>query len=160
MAEKNRGITEEEFFARMPDPQTSQTVRRLMEVAKENGGYISWEKQGFSIRSRRRNFPGWANRVSVAWIYPPNAETWMTCKDFSFGAGAGKKGRFGGVPEYLREFLENWANSFAGLPYAERVRSESIIAYAITHAAAVRHSDELAERLKNVLVALQTLEPA
>ena len=147
----------QEFFARMPDPQTSQTVRRLMAVAEENDGYISWEKQGFSIRSRRKNFPEWANRVSVAWIYPPNAETWMTCKDFSFGAGAGKKGRFGGVPEYLREFLENWANSFSGLPYAERVRSESIIAYSVTHAAAVRHSDELAERLGRVLRQLREL---
>lgn len=151
---------EQEFFARMPDPQTSQTVRRLMEVAEENGGVVSWARVGFSIRSKREDFVGWPRQVSVAWIYPPNAETWMTCKDFSFGAGAGKKGRFGGVPEYLREFLENWANSFAGLPYAERVRSESIIAYAVTHAAAVRHSDELAERLKNVLVALQTLAPA
>lgn len=160
MAETNQGITEEEFFARMPDPQTSQAVRRLMEVAEENGGRVSWGKQGLSIRSRRRNFPGWSNQVSVAWIYPPGVETWMTCKDFSFGAGAGKRGRFGGVPHYLREFLENWANSFAGLPYADRVPSESIIAYTVPHAAAIHHIDDLAERLKNVLAALQTLAPA
>ena len=97
---------EQEFFAQMPDPQTSQAVRRLMEVAEENHGVVSWARVGFSIRSRRKDFAGWSRQVSVAWIYPPGVETWMTCKDFSFGAGAGEKELFEGVPDYLRVFLE------------------------------------------------------
>ena len=151
---------EQEFFARMPDPQTSQTVRRLMEVAEKNGGVVSWARVGFSIRSQREDFAGWSRQVSVAWIYPPNVKTWMKCKDFSFGAGAGEKSLFDGVPGYLREFLENWANSFAGLPYVDPVDCKGVIAYSVTHAAAIHHIDDLAERLKNVLVALQTLAPA
>ena len=152
---------EQEFFARMPDPQTSQAAQRLITVAEGNDGYVSWERAGFSIRSRRKDFAGWPRRVSVAWIYPPGVKTWMKCKDFSFGAGGlGKSGHLEDVPDYLREFLENWANSFAGLPYVDDASSEGVIAYSVTHAAAVRHIDDLAERLKDVLVALRTLEPA
>lgn len=160
MAERKRR-KEDEFFAGMPDPQTSQAARRLITVAEENDGYVSWERVGFSIRSRRKDFAGWPRRVSVAWIYPPDVKTWQKCKDFSFGAGGmGERGYFEGVPDYLREFLESWAQSFDGLSYVDVASNAVVIAYSVTHASAARHIDDLAERLKNVLVALQTLEPA
>lgn len=159
MAESNER-KKQEFFARMPDPQTSQAAERLIEVAEENHGDVYWGEKGLSIRSCRKDFVGWQHQVSVAWIFPPDWGRWMRCKDFSFGAGPGERGYFEGVPNYLREFLENWANSFAGLPYVDDASSKGVIAYSVTHAAAVHHSDDLAERLKNVLVALQTLAPA
>lgn len=160
MAEPDRiAKAKDKFFAGMPEPTTGQAARRLIKVAEENSGYVYWGARGLSIRSYRSNFADWQNRVTVAWIFLPGWQ-WMRCKDFSFGAGPGEKGYFEGVPAYLREFLEKWAQSFAGLPYVDDASSKGAIAYSITHAAAVQHIDELAERLKSVLVALQGLEPA
>lgn len=147
------------FLDRMPTPSTGQAAQRLVKVAEENSGYVYWGAKGLSIRSYRSNFADWHHRVTVAWIFPPGWQ-WTCCKDFSFGAGPGKKGYFEGVPAYLREFLENWAQSFAGLPYVDEASGKGVIAYSVTHAAAVQHIDELAERLKDVLVKLQDLGPA
>ena len=148
--------TRQEFLERMPTPEARRAAERLMRVAEENGARVNPDKLGISIRCQCR---AWTGELSVSWIYPwPGEKGWMRTRDFSFGAGNGETGFFERLPSHLREFLEDWAGRFSTDGFTREVSSKGVIAWSVSHEAAVAHIDLLAERLQNVLVDLQQLE--
>ena len=147
--------TRQEFLERMPTPEARRAAERLMHVAEENGARVHPVKVGISIRCQCR---AWRNDLSVSWIYPwPGERGWMKTMDFSFGAGNGTDGFFEQLPDHLREFLEDWADLFSTDGFTRDVSSKGVIAWSMSHEAAVAHIDLLADRLQNVLVALQQM---
>ena len=149
-------ITIPEFLERMPSPQARQAAERLMDVTTENRGIIYRGETGVSLRCC---VPGWHLPLSVAWLFPPDSGGFHTAHNFSFGAGTGGRS-YDNVPAYIRRVLDNWADSFANFPDASPASSAGLDAWSIGHDTAAYHIDDLAERLKDVLVALRTLEPA
>lgn len=149
-------ITRTEFLDRMPSPQVRQEAERLMNVAEENGGFVNRGDTGVSLRCYA---PGWRLPLSVAWLYPPDSSGFHTANNFSFGASTGGRS-YDDVPAYIRRVLDNWADSFANFPDASPASSAGLDAWSIGHDTAAHRIGELAERLRNVLVALQSLEPA
>lgn len=149
-------ITIPEFLDRMPSPQVRQAAQRLLEITQDSGGFVNRGDAGVSLRCYA---PGWRLPLSVAWLYPPDSNGFHTAHNFSFGAGTGGRS-YDDVPAYIRRVLDDWAASFANFPNATPASSAGLDAWSIGHDTAAHHSDELAERLKNVLVALQTLAPA
>ena len=146
----------QEFLERMPTPEARRATERLMRVAKENGAKVNLGKVGISIRCPCPALPG---ELSVSWIYPcPGENGWMRTRDFSFGAGNGTTGFFEGLPDHLREFLEDWVGRFSTDGFTREVSSKGVIAWSVSHEAAVAHIDLLAERLQNVLVNLRQME--
>ncbi len=137
----------------MPSFEARQAAKRLMDVASCNGGIIYRGDVGISIRYP----PGlaWQYPISVAWLYP-GERGWMTTREFSFGKQARGKGPEN-LPDEVRQVLKCWADSFAKDSYAVDVSSSAVDAWAISHEVAVKHIDELAERLRAVLVALKTI---
>ncbi len=81
----------------------------------------------------------------------------MKTRDFSFGAGPGRKGYFENVPAHLRRFLESWADSFSTHPDARDVSSKGVNAWAFTQEYAAANIDVLAERLEQVMRELAAL---
>ncbi len=155
MAERKRNrITIPEFLERMPSPQARQTAQRLLEVAREGGGIIYRGDAGISIRYP--SSPAWPHPISVAWLYP-GERGWLKTREFSFGRQTLWKGPES-LPAEVRQVLKEWADSFARTPYACDVSSTGVSAWAVSHAAAVKHGDELAARLHGVLAALQMLD--
>ena len=156
MAERKRNrITIPEFLERMPSPQAGQTAARLLEVGRESGGIIYRGDAGISIRYP--SSPAWPHPISVAWLYP-GERGWQKTREFSFGRQTLWKGPEN-LPAEVRQVLKEWADSFARTPYAWDVSSTGVSAWAVSHAAAVKHGDELAARLRGVLEALQMLDP-
>lgn len=155
MAEKKRSrITIPEFLERMPSPQARQAAGRLMDVARESGGFVERGAAGVSIRYP--SSPAWPHPISVAWLYP-GERGWMKTREFSFGCQTLWKGPES-LPAEARQVLKGWADSFAKTPYACDVSSTGVSAWAVSHAAAVKHGDELAARLRGILEALQMLD--
>lgn len=156
MAEKKRSrITIPEFLERMPGPQARQTAEQLLEVARESGGIVERGSVGVSIRYP--SSPAWPHPISVAWLYP-GEQGWMKTREFSFGRQTLWKGPES-LPAEVRQVLKGWADSFARTPYAWDVSSTGVEAWAVSHAAAVKHREELAAQLRGVLEALQMLDP-
>ena len=151
-AQRSR-ITIAEFLERMPSPQARRAAERLMDVAKENGGIIYLGDAGISIRYPQG--PAWQYPISVAWLYP-DERGWMRTREFSFGRQTQGKGPEN-LPTEVRQVLKSWSDSFAKDPCAVDVSSSGVDAWAISHEVAVKHIDELAERLKKVLVELKTI---
>lgn len=155
VATKRSRITIAEFLERMPDPQVRQVAGQLMEVTRQSGGFVERGVGGVSLRYP--DCPAWPHPISVAWLYP-GERGWMKTREFSFGRQTLGKGQEN-LPAEVRQVLKDWANSFAQTPYAWDVSSAGVAAWAVSHAAAVKHGDELAARLQGVMEALQMLDP-
>ena len=131
--------TRQTFLERMPTPEAQRAAKRLMRVAEENGARVNPEKMEISIRCPCR---AWPNELSVSWIYPwPGERGWRKTADFSFGAGNGTAGFFEGPPDHLRECLENWADQFSTDGFTRDVSSKGVMAWSMSHEAAVAHID-------------------
>ena len=154
MAEtKPRRITIPEFLEQMPSPQVRQAAQRLMAVAEENGGLVKPGHTGISLRYPAA--PAWPHPISVAWLYP-GERGWMKTRCFSFGKlkeGNGPES----LPDEVRQALKSWFDSFADDADAVDVSTANVAAWAIKHEAAVRHIDQLATRLQQVMATLQTI---
>lgn len=154
VATKRSRITIAEFLERMPSPQVRQVAEQLMEVARESGGFVERGDVGVSIRYP--DSPAWPHPISVAWLYP-GERGWLKTREFSFGWQTRGKGPES-LPAEVRKTLQDWADSFARTPYAWDVSTTDVEAWAVSHAAAVKHGDQLAARLRGVLEALQLLD--
>ena len=137
----------------MPTWEVRNTAERLLSVAAENGAYPEPGNTGFSIRFPIG--PGWEFPISVAWIYPSDSG-WSKTRYFSFGKrtqGVGPEN----LPEEVKEVMEHWTRSLDKLPYADHCSAKNVDAWVVSHGNAVRHIDELAVTLKDVLVRLNAI---
>ena len=155
VAAKRSRITIAEFLERMPSPPARQAAWQLMETARESGGYVERGEVGVSLRYP--SSPAWPHPISVAWLYP-GERGWLKTREFSFGWRAAGKGTES-LPAEVRKTLQGWAASFARDSFAVDVSSTDVEAWAVSHAAAVKHCAELAARLRGVMEALQMLDP-
>ena len=145
-------LTRESFLTGFANEKVRAVAERLLEVALENGGEVSYgDSYGLSIRARcsLRSQP-----VSVAWLYSRADVGWMRTRDFSFGAALLDEDE---LPRELRNVLEGWTGSFSTDGFAEDVSSKGVRAWAVTHDTAVSRGGLLADRLRNVLTELASL---
>lgn len=138
------------------DGFVSEDVRglaeRLLDVSVDSGGIIYYGAFGLSLRVKcsLRSSP-----VTVAWLYPePGITGWMKTRDFSFGVAVLDEEN---LPDELRSVLESWTAYFSEGAFATDASSEGVSAWFVRHETAVRHQDELVEKLRNVIVALLEL---
>lgn len=149
---RSRRLTRESFLAGFSNGNVRGVAERLLEVALETGGEISYgDTFGLSIRARcsQRSQP-----ISVAWLYSKPGAGWMRTRDFSFGASVLDENE---LSQDLRNVLEQWTGLFATDGFAEDVSSKGVRAWAVTHDGSVSHRDLLAARLRNVLTELASV---
>ena len=136
-----------DFLEKIQDAQVRQAAERLMAVAIENGGYVDDDYHG--IRLRYPESVGWNYPITVAWLHP-GERRWFNPGEFVFGMPIRGKGSES-LPREVRKALQVWFDSFEDDDFAEDVSTVFADAWAVSHESAVRHIDELAERLKEVL---------
>ena len=147
-------INRDEFFAQMPSPQVRQAAERLMDVAKANGGFVSFGSSGISIRCRCQV---WKRALTLAWIYPDPNRGWSLTRQFTFGTNNWDMGKY---TDELRAILKSWTDQFKDDAFTTDVSDmDTNTAWMITYEDAIVNIDVLAERLGNVLRTLQSLEP-
>ncbi len=154
---RNRNNTSQQaLIESFSDAQAQQAANRLFEVASSHGATYGRSAGGISIRLR---CAAWGGReVTVAWLYKPLTQGWMRAGGFIFGAGNGDKDFFDGMPENLRELLEDWTSRFSDDPFTQEViYNAGLKAWTITHEDAAANIDVLAERLASVLRELAAL---
>ena len=148
-------LSQDEFLAQMPSPQVREAAERLLDVAQERGGFVYFGTRGISIRCR---CPAWQQALSLVWIYPfPGRTGWSVAKEFTFGMTLWDIEKY---PAELLAILRSWTAQFEEDTFVTRASSSNIDAWAITHEVAATNIDLLAERLANVLISLQRLEPS
>ena len=150
-------LTEQTFLESFPDKLVQQAAIRLFEVARQRGARLNWLKDGATISLNCE--PRTNRHIRIARLYVPGGGGWMGARGFVFGAGNGYKDFFESLSENLRRSLEDWAAKFANDTNATDITQTGLIGYDIPHEAAAANIGVLAERLGNVLVALQQLEP-
>ena len=144
----------DEFFDQMPSRKVQQAAERLMNVAKANGGFVSFGSSGISIRCRCQV---WKRALTLAWIYPDPNRGWSLTRQFTFGTNNWDMGKY---PDELRAILKSWTDQFKDDAFATDVSDmDTNTAWMITYEDAVENIDVLAERLANVLANLQRLKP-
>ena len=147
-------MSRDEFFAQLPGRQVQQAAQRLMDVAEANGGNVVFRGSSISIRYRSR---AWHRLLTLVWIYPNPNRGWMRTSQFTFGTNTWDMEEY---PDELREILKNWADQFEDDAFTSDASQEGgNQAWMITYDDAVENIDLLADRLKNVLINLQRLEP-
>ena len=148
MVERKRlHLTKGEFLEKIQDRQVRQAAERLMAVAIENGGYVDEDYHG--IRLRYPDSVCWNYPITVAWLYP-GERRWFSYGEFVFGMPIPGKGSES-LPREVRKALQIWFDSFEDDDFSEDISTVFVEAWAVSHESAVRHIDELAERLKAVL---------
>lgn len=146
-----RRLSRHSFLDGFVDEDVRGVAERLRDAAAESGGEIHYGDLGLSVRVRcsLREQP-----VSVAWLYSEPGRGWMKTRDFSFGASVLDEED---VPDELRSVLESWTGRFEADTFVEDASSKGVKAWAVRHEIAVRHQDDLVERLRGVVGALRAL---
>ena len=152
-----RRTNRDEFLNRIPSTVVKQAANRLLDVAIECGAQLSWGNVGVSIRCRTSALP---RPLTVAWLFPtpaPHGSAGNT--NFRFGAGNWTPEFFTKLPENLRDLLESWGSLPQGHSFAWDVSAPGHKAWALSHEDAATNIDALSERLENVILSLQQLQP-
>ncbi|MCY4003828.1 MAG: hypothetical protein OXF33_09015 [Rhodospirillales bacterium] len=143
-------VTRESFLGGFADDDVRGVAERLLEVAQQTNGEISYGSQGVSVRAR---CPAWRQPISVAWLYSQPGQGWMRTREFSFGSAVVEED----LPDALRTKLERWVAEFAADSFTEDVSSKGVEAWVIRHEGAVEHTDLLVRRLRTILSDLASL---
>ena len=146
-----RRLTRDSFLDGFADEDVRGVAERLLAAAEESGGKTELGSYSLTVRVKCSLRP---QPVSVAWLYSEAGKGWMSTRDFSFGCAVLDEED---LPDELRGVLEWWTGCFATDAFAEDVSSKGVQASAVTHENAVRHQDDLVERLRGVIVALRGL---
>ena len=149
-------LTEQTFVDSFPDEMVRQAVGRLFDVAQRNGVTYSRTRTAMYLR---RQCPAWQQPLTLAWLHALGGSGWTGGKGFVFGAGNGYNGFFESLPPSLQYLLEDWVNQFSEDKFATYISGAGLKAWDIPPEAAAANIDLLAQRLENMLVALQQLEP-
>ena len=147
-----RKLTRETFLEEVEGEEYKNVVDRLIEKAREHGGFPDWGSSSVSIRIR---CGAWPHPVTVAWIFPPEVSGWMGFRNITFGAAIFEYDPPPG--EELRETLDRWVALFSGDDFAKDVSSSGTKAWEIDYATAAQHIDLLTARLAKVLSDLKSL---
>jgi len=143
-------LSRESFLAKFNNEEVRGVANNLLEAAEQSGGNVHYGGSGVSIRV---NCSLWQQHVSVAWLYPEPDIGWMRTRDFSFGTAIVEED----LPEELRTILEQWTNQFASDDFARNVDSRGVKAWAVSYDDAVRHRDQLVNRLRGIVSKLAAL---
>ncbi len=145
-------LSRESFLDGFADEGVRGVAERLLDAAAESGGEISYGGSfGLSVRVRCSL---WPQPVSVAWLYSEPGKGWMRTRDFSFGTSVLA---VEDLPDELRAVLESWTGRFAADAFVKDASSKGVKAWAVRHETALRHQDDLVERLRGVIGALREL---
>ena len=145
-------LSRDSFLDGFADEDVRGVAERLLNTAVESGGEISYGGSfGLSVRVKcsLRLQP-----VSVGWLYSEPGKGWMSTRDFSFGAAVLDEED---LPDELRAVLDSWTARFGADTFVEDASSKGVKAWAVRHETAVRHQDDLVERLRGVIGALRAL---
>ena len=145
-------LTRDTFLDGFVDEDIRGVAERLLNVTEDSGGIIHYGSFGVSLRTKcsLRSAP-----VTVAWLYPePGITGWMRTRDFSFGVAVLDEED---LPDKLRSVLQSWTSYFSESVFATDASSEGVSAWFVRHETAVQHQDELVEKLRNLIVALNEL---
>ena len=131
--------------------KTSGAWRSAFSTPRWSRGEISYGGSfGLSVRVKCSLRPP---PISVAWLYSGAGKGWKSTRDFLFGAAVLDEEDFS---DELRTVLGPWTADFAADTFVEDVSSKGVKACAVRHEAAVRHQDDLVERLRNVIGVLRS----
>ncbi len=147
-----RKLTRETFLEEVEGEEYKNVVDRLIEKAREHGGFPDWGSSSVSIRIR---CGAWPHPVTVAWIFPPEVSGWMGFRNITFGAAIFEYDPPPG--EELRETLDRWVALFSGDDFAKGASSSGTKVWEIDYATAAQHIDLLTARLAKVLSDLKSL---
>ena len=160
-------LNQQTLLESFPDEQIREreAVGRLLEVARKHRAGFNWSTGGVSIRAAS---PAFKNHLSVAWLYAPGAEGFMSVGGVVFGAGNGLgsinglERFFENIPQNVGGVLDNWVNAFSNDEFVTLVERNGIKAWHISHADAAdaANIDLLAARLDRVLGELRDLPPS
>ena len=135
-------LTRDSFLDGFADEEVRGVAERLLDATVESGGEISYGASfGLSVRVKCSLRP---QPVSVAWLYSEPGKGWMSTRDFSFGASVLDEED---LSDELGAVLESWIAPFRADTFAEDVSSKGVKAWTVRHENAVRHRDDLVERL-------------
>lgn len=146
-------LNQEEFLARMPNPQIREAASRLLQVSETRRSSLFWGNASVVIRYRTQSR---SSPVALAWLYPPEVNA-SEAGTFRFGAGNWTPDFFESLPTDLREVLENWVNQFAEDTYTRDVSSVGYKAWSVTLEDVASNIDVIAGRLDKVLMDLAGL---
>ena len=147
-----RKLTRETFLEEVEGEEYKNVVDRLIDKAREHGGFPDWGSSSVSIRIR---CVAWQQPVTVAWIFPPEVSGWMGFRNITFGAAI-----FSYDPppgEELRETLDRWVALFSGDDFAKDVSRSGTKAWEVDYANTVQNIEMLEARLASVLSELGSL---
>lgn len=147
-----RKLTRETFLEELEGEESKNVVDRLIDKAREHGGFPDWGSSSVSIRIR---CVAWHQPVTVAWLFPPQVSGWMGFRNITFGVAI-----FGYDPPpggELRETLDRWVALFSGDDFAKDVSRSGTKAWEIDYANTVQNIEMLEARLAAVLSELGSL---
>ena len=150
-----RKLTRDMFRQELGSDVARSAAERLLDAAQESGATLFWGSSGVSIRMR---CSAWKWPVSVAWLFPPSVSGWMGLTNITFGAAIFN---YETPPEKeLRALLKTWVDQFSSDDFAVAANPHDpgTEVWTVEYAAAAEHIDLLAERLTNVLKALNALK--
>ena len=149
-------LNRQSFLAGFAGDEVRRLAARFLEIAERSGDrvYVHYGTGGVSIRVKCPLRP---LHITVAWLYPQPGIGWQKTRDFSFGAP--DLAHEDGLSEKLRATVDEWTTRFDKDAFAEPVFSKGVKAWAVSHDAAVRHADDLAERLGGITKELASLSP-
>ena len=156
-ANRNRttgaNMTTEEFLGKFNDERVRGAVECLINVAVKSGNVSFSGSTRLAIQVR---CPLHRNPVTVAWLAPPSEVSNVQYNGhFVFGTFQDTKT----FSEEIQSSLQEWNNEFASRSGFDRVEPFGFcVAYAISHADAVKQQKDLASRLKAVINDLANLE--
>ena len=151
---KERRGAVEKFLERMPSSEERIAAEKLIGTVEDYCGWAEPGKVGVSLRYPTR--VGWEHPISVAWLYPGDTG-WSKTRQFSFGYRTQGDGP-DNLPAEVQLVLQSWAESFDTLAYAHHVSARNVEAWVVSRESAVRHTEELAARLSNIMVMLSQVQ--
>lgn len=139
-----RKLTRKLLFEEL-EAQVHGAATRLLGLADECGGYLTWQSASVTIRAKSAD----GKRYPVALIYRPGASAgWAEEWHFVFGS------YFDEPTGELRAFLDEWTNQFASDGFAKQAKSGR---WNVSYDDAVANIDLLADRLRTALTEIPKL---
>ncbi len=148
-----RKLTRENFLDEYSEPHHREVVVRLMGVAEAQGANISFGSSGISIRVACK--PWTYDYVTVAWLFPPDANGWGGLSNVSFGQAVSL---YDSPPDgELKEVTDRWAAECTELLFGGALPPSTAVGTTFDYDVAAQNIDELERMLSEVIPALASL---
>lgn len=148
-APSRQRLTRASFLEGFPSASGRDAAQELLRVAHEVGARIDYGDTSVSIRMHCELWP-YRQPVTVAWLHPrPEQLGWNNLRDFAFGWAPGHYEIDADSP--LKHRLDQWSAEFVNVPYANRVASNDLDAWWISHGDAAENIDLIKAHLAAAL---------